>query len=613
VQSQLFSRRALVLTVGAASASLITQSFSAAAIPVTSTKNWSGYYATAPTNETFNDVAGTFFAPTLTAPSSGSTYSTFWVGFDGASGMADPTVEQCGITATISAGGTAMYSAWYEFAPAAESIVNLTVYAGDKISADVSYEGNNAYQFTLDDLTTGQNYSSTQTTSTDQRSSAEWITEAPSLGSNVTTLSNYGSAHFATTDAALDYGSDQTIGALASDLTEDVMQQNNVLVSLPTTMASTDAGFYTTYEPTALTWYNKGAPQPSDGVTWDVLGNNNWNGASAPAAYADGDAVTFNDTNNSHYAVTLNSTVQPASVTVNSTGNYTISGSGAIDGSGSLTKSGAGTLTLGTANGYTGGTFVTAGKLIIDPTGSTNSALPKGTLSISGSGVVQLASNVTQGSQSSNVPVSAPTSNVILTSLLIGSSATLDITNNHILVDYSGSDPISTIANLITKGFNTGNWGGTGITSTTAQSNAGSYGIGYADAADAGNPAGLSAGQIEIMYTLLGDANLDGKVNGADFTLMAANFNDSVAHGWDKGDFNYDGAVNGSDFVLLANDFNHYATQSAVDAQDLAALDSFAASNGISLATVPEPVSGAIFTLAAIAALSRRRRSIPKT
>ena len=74
----------------------------------------------------------------------------------------------------------------------------------------------------------------------------------------------------------------------------------------------------------------------------------------------------------------------------------------------------------------------------------------------------------------------------------------------------------------------------------------------------------LPPGQIEIMYTLLGDANLDGKVNGTDFNLMATNFNQAVTDGWDKGDFNYDGKVNGSDFVLLADNFNQFASQSAV-------------------------------------------------
>jgi hypothetical protein len=112
------------------------------------------------------------------------------------------------------------------------------------------------------------------------------------------------------------------------------------------------------------------------------------------------------------------------------------------------------------------------------------------------------------------------------------------------------------------------------------------------------------------MYTLLGDANLDGKVNGTDFNLMAANFNQSVTNGWDKGDFNYDGKVNGSDFVLLADNFNQFASQSAVSATDLAALDSFAAANGISLANVPEPASAGMLLLAGAGFLYHRRRSI---
>jgi hypothetical protein len=74
----------------------------------------------------------------------------------------------------------------------------------------------------------------------------------------------------------------------------------------------------------------------------------------------------------------------------------------------------------------------------------------------------------------------------------------------------------------------------------------------------------LTAGQIEIACTLLGDANLDGKVNGADFTLMAAHFNDSVTNGWDEGDFNYSGAVNGADFVLQSNNFNQLASNALI-------------------------------------------------
>jgi hypothetical protein len=88
---------------------------------------------------------------------------------------------------------------------------------------------------------------------------------------------------------------------------------------------------------------------------------------------------------------------------------------------------------------------------------------------------------------------------------------------------------------------------------------------------------GLSSGEIEVMYTLLGDANLDGLVNAADFTDLAANFNQSVS-----------GA--------------------AVSAGDAAALDAFAAANGISLANVPEPASAGMMGMAGLGMVRRRRR-----
>jgi hypothetical protein len=170
---------------------------------------------------------------------------------------------------------------------------------------------------------------------------------------------------------------------------------------------------------------------------------------------------------------------------------------------------------------------------------------------------------------------------------------------------------MSSIAAWIASGYDHGTWTGPGIDSISAAGNSASYGIGYADYADPGNPAGLSSGQIEIMYTLLGDANLDGKVNGTDFELMATNFNQAVTNGWDEGDFNDDGKVNGSDFVLLADNFNQFASQSAVSAADLAALDNFAAANGISLTNVPEPASAGMLIVAGLGIL-RRRRPLPR-
>jgi autotransporter-associated beta strand protein len=352
-----------------------------------------------------------------------------------------------------------------------------------------------------------------------------------------------------------------------------------------------------------FTWNNFPSTAGGDGITWDKAQYNFNNGIFADV-YTDGSNVIFDDNHatSTSYAVTLNSAVTPASVVFNnSAATYTISGSGSIGGTGSLSVTASGTVSLATANTYSGGTNVSAGALIIQRTSATSSALPKGSVSITG-GLLQLASNVTLGSQASPAA-----SNVNITSLAISGNGTLDIGNNHIIIDYAaGHDPIGSIAAWIKGGFNAGAWNGAGIISSSAASNV-AYGVGYADAADPGNPAGLSSGQIEIMYTLLGDANLDGKVNGADFAILATNFNKAVtgSSGWDQGDFNYDGKINGADFASLAGNFNKGASGAA----DVTAIDAFAQANGLSLTTsVPEPTTLGVMALAG-AGLLRRRRS----
>ena len=192
--------------------------------------------------------------------------------------------------------------------------------------------------------------------------------------------------------------------------------------------------------------------------------------------------------------------------------------------------------------------------------------------------------------------------------LTIQAGSTMDIANNHFFINYGhATDPINTIFGYLQSGYAGGAWNGTGIDSSLANSK---YGVGYADSADTGNPANLStSGQIEIAYTLYGDANLDDVVNGTDFGILAANFGKQVS-GWDKGDFNYDGVVNGSDFGLLAANFGQQASGASVSlpASDWAALDAFAASNGL-MADVPEPASAGLLLMAGMGVLARRRRS----
>ena len=199
-----------------------------------------------------------------------------------------------------------------------------------------------------------------------------------------------------------------------------------------------------------------------------------------------------------------------------------------------------------------------------------------------------------------------------MTSLSITGAGVLDINNNHAIITYGSSDPITTIAGYMKSGYNGGAWNGpVGIvTSAPLTFNGLKYGLGYADGKD-GKVSGLSSGQIEIKYTLLGDANLDGLVNAADFTIFAANFNQPVTV-WDQGDFNYDGLVNAADFTDLAANFNQSVSGADVPAGDVAALDAFAAANGLPLPTssVPEPATGSVTLLAGLGLISRRRRRI---
>jgi hypothetical protein len=196
-------------------------------------------------------------------------------------------------------------------------------------------------------------------------------------------------------------------------------------------------------------------------------------------------------------------------------------------------------------------------------------------------------------------------------SLTVQANSTLDLTNNHLLINYgSAPDPISTIRAYLTSGFNGGTWIGPGIESTSAHNNP-HYALGYADGAD-GVVAGLSSGQIEIKYTLLGDANLDGLVSGDDFTILASNLGKQVS-AWDKGDFNYDGLVNGDDFTALVSNLGKQASGADVTlpASDYAAIDAFATANGFAIPTiaVPEPACAAMMVMAGLGILSRRQRS----
>ena len=152
--------------------------------------NWSGYAVSSATNSV-TYVAGSWTLPTASTTTNG--YSSVWVGIDGYSSS---TVEQIGTEADV-ANGKVTYYAWYEGYPAASMpISSFTIKAGDAITASVAYNATNKdFVLTIKDTSQNESFTKTLTVSGAQRSSAEWVVEAPS-SNGVLPLDNFGTVTF---------------------------------------------------------------------------------------------------------------------------------------------------------------------------------------------------------------------------------------------------------------------------------------------------------------------------------------------------------------------------------------------------------------------------------
>jgi len=100
---------------------------------------------------------------------------------------------------------------------------------------------------------------------------------------------------------------------------------------------------------------------------WNAVGDYNWfNGQSLLYPFHPGDTVMFDDSGSTNPAVSLIGSLQPTSVTFDTSKNYVLGGSGGLNGSMTLVKAGTGIVTLKTANPFTGSTTVSNGTLLVD-------------------------------------------------------------------------------------------------------------------------------------------------------------------------------------------------------------------------------------------------------
>ncbi len=136
-------------------------------------------------------------------------------------------------------------------------------------------------------------------------------------------------------------------------------------------------------------------------ATWDIDSTAGWNGNTEKFLIPDN--VRFDDSASGNFAVTLTNSLYPSSLVVSSATDYAFSGPGRILGATALVKDGTSTLTLGTTNGYTGGTLVRGGTLKL----GSATALPVNTTVIVDNGAIFDFNGVTPGATQTNTFVIA--------------------------------------------------------------------------------------------------------------------------------------------------------------------------------------------------------------
>jgi hypothetical protein len=191
----------------------------------------------------------------------------------------------------------------------------------------------------------------------------------------------------------------------------------------------------------------------------------------------------------------------------------------------------------------------------------------------------------------------------VIGGLTVGSGATLDISDNDVIVR---NGDLATIAALIASGFNNGTWDGPGIVSSSAAGSAGArigYGLAGALGLSSFDDVAVLPGDVLIKFTLAGDANLDGAVTISDLSILGTSYGSGVA-AWTSGNFNYDGSVDVSDLSLLGSNYG----KSMGNSGDRLALLDQAPDAVHPLVAIPEPASLLLLGSMGAVVLMRRKR-----
>ncbi len=207
--------------------------------------------------------------------------------------------------------------------------------------------------------------------------------------------------------------------------------------------------------------------------------------------------------------------------------------------------------------------------------------------------------NLTNGASVVVDSLGAPRSLSVVTLLVLGtpdataaptfsidSTSTLDLQDNDLAILYgTGTSPLPQVQEYLQTGSNydgdTGvfQWNGPGLISSVAAETGGATGLGYAEDSELtaisqahGHAAvtmfdgqSLGSNAVLVRYTLLGDSTLAGTVDGADYNLVLAGFDNTGD--WTQGNSHYGGTysdgtftnddVGGQDYSIVLNNYDN--------------------------------------------------------
>lgn len=179
-------RRRLLLAALALLGSLAALPATGAQAASSVSSNWAGY-AVRGAGVRYGRVSGSWTVPAVSCAPGQRSYSANWVGLGGYS-SSSKALEQLGTESDCTPGGNASYSAWFEVVPDVAHTSSLRVHPGDAVTASATVHGTRV-TLRLADRATGRSATRVIRADAVDLTSAEWITEAPSICSGTTASS----------------------------------------------------------------------------------------------------------------------------------------------------------------------------------------------------------------------------------------------------------------------------------------------------------------------------------------------------------------------------------------------------------------------------------------